>query len=87
MAGKKKLVGDVNNVASNIVPHNSTNVLRMGPSGSNVIERVHFIGKKTKSYARSYFKTMRKSINPIFHTWVVIKCVAVKVDKFGGISL
>lgn len=59
----------------------------MGPLGSNVIKRVHFIGKKTKSYARSYFKTMRESINPVFHTWVIIKRVVVKVDKFGGVSL
>lgn len=67
--------------------HHSTNVLRKGPSGLSVVEKVRFISEKAKDHTCEYFKTMKKSINPVFYAWVVIERVAVNVAEFRGVSL
>lgn len=85
MVGKRQLIDDVNDVASYTVLHNSTHVLRRGPLVLSVVEGIGLIGKKAKSYARRYFKTMGKNINQAFHAWVVIERVAVKVAELRGV--
>lgn len=87
MVGKKKLVGNVNNVASYIVAHNSPNVPHKRPSGSSVVKRVRFIGEKAKHHTCRYFKTMRESINAVFHALVVIGRVAVEIAEFRNVPL
>ena len=87
LVGKRKLVGDVDNVVSYTVPHNSTNVLRRGLSSLSIVKGVRLIGEKAKGHACRHLKTMRESINPVFHAWVVIERIAVKVAKFRGVPL
>ena len=87
LVGKRKLVGDVDNIASYTILHNSMNLLRRGPLGSSVVNEVCFIGEEAKGHACRYFKTMEESINPAFYAWVIIECVAVDVAKFRGIPL
>ena len=79
--GKNELIGDVNNVASYAVPHDSANVLRRRSSGSSIIERARLICEKGKGHACRYLKTMGEDINPAFHARVVIERVAVKVAE------
>lgn len=85
--GKKKLVGNVDDVIFYTILHNSTNVFCRRLLDLNVVKKVCLISEEVKSYAYRYLKTIEKSINPAFYTWVVIKRVAVKVTKFRGISL
>lgn len=87
MVGKKKLVGNVNNIAFYIVAHNSRNVLHKRPSGSSVVKEVRFIGEKAKHHACRYFKTMRENINAAFHALVVIGRVAVEIAEFRDVPL
>lgn len=84
---KKELISNVNNVASNIVLHNSTNVLRKGQLGLSVIEKVGVIGEEAKSHARKYLKMMEEYINPVLHACVIIERVAAKVAEFRGVLL
>ena len=79
--GKRELIGDVNNVASYAVPHDSANVLRRRSLGLSIIERVRLICKETKGHACGYRRTMGEGINPALYARVVIECVAVKVAK------
>ena len=67
------------------MPHNSTNILRRGPLGSNVVERVYLIGKEVKGHACRYLETMGESINSAFHTWVVIERIAVEIAESRGV--
>ena len=75
------MIGDVDDVASYTVLHDSTHVLRRGPSGLSIVESVGFIGEEAKGYARRHLKTMEQSINPALHAWVIVECVAVKVTE------
>lgn len=67
--------------------HNSTNVLRGGLLGLNVIKRVRLIGKQAKGHARRDLKIMGEGINPAFYARIVIGYVAVEVTEFRGRSL
>lgn len=87
MVGKKKLVGNVNNVTSYTVLYNSTKVLPGRPSSSRVVEEVRLISEKAKSHACGYLKIMGESINPAFPTWVVIEHIVVEVAEFRGVPL
>lgn len=79
------LIGDLDDVTPYTVLHNGTNVLRKRPSGSSVVKGVCPISEKVKDYAHRYFKMMKEYINPVFHTWVVIENVAVKVAEFKDV--
>lgn len=87
MVGKKKLIGNVNNIGSYIVSHDSTNVLCRGPLGLNIVNKVRFIGEKAKTHASRYLNTMEESINPVFYARVLIECVAVEVVEFRDVPL
>lgn len=87
MVGKRQLIGNVDNVASYPVSHNSTNVPRRGSSGSSVVEKVCLIGEQAKSHARREFKTMREDINPALHARVIIERVAVEVAELRDVPL
>ena len=63
LVGKRQLIGNIDNVASYTVSHDSANVLRKGLSGLNVIERVSLIREKTKWHAHKHLKTMGEGIN------------------------
>lgn len=86
MARKKQLISDINNVAFYIVPYNSINVLCKRPLGLSVVKKIHLFGKKAKGYIYRYLKTMEENINPVFHAWVIIEHVAVKIVEFKNIS-
>lgn len=81
------MIGNVNDIVPYTVLHNSTNVLRREPSGSNIVDGVYFIGEKAKGYACKYLETMGENVNPVFYTQVVIECVAVEVAELRGVSL
>lgn len=87
MVSKRKLIGNVNDVASYTVLHNNTNVLRKGPSGSSVVDGIRFISEEAKNDACGYFETIRESINSVLYTWVVIERVAVEVTELRGVLL
>ena len=87
MIGKRKLIGNINDIAPYTVLHNSMNVLRRGLTSLNVVEEVCFIGEETKSNACSSFEIMRESINPALHISVIIECVTVKVAKLRSVLL
>lgn len=65
--GKRKLVGNVDNVASYIMAHNSINVLCKESLSLSVIEGVRLIGEEAKGHARRHLKMIRESINPTFY--------------------
>lgn len=67
--------------------YNSTNVLRKGSSDLSVIESVLLIGEEAKSYACRYLKTMEKSINLAFHTWIIIEHVPIEVVELRCVPL
>ena len=79
--GKRELIGDVNNIVSYAVSHDSTNVLRRRSSGSSIIERVCLIHEEAKGHACRYFKTMGEGINPALHAPVIIERIAVEVAE------
>ena len=56
--GKRQLIGDVDDVGSYTVLHNSTYVLRRGPPGSSVVENICLIGEEAKGHARRDLETM-----------------------------
>lgn len=85
MVGKKELIGDVDNVTSYTMLHNSRNILRKRLSGSSIVKVVRLINEEAKVYTRRYLKTMRESINPAFHALVVIDRVIIKIVEFKGI--
>lgn len=87
MIGKKQLIGNIDNIASYTIPHNSTNILHRGLLSSSFIKRVCLIGEEVKSHACMYLKTMRESINPAFHARVIIECVTVKIAELKGVTL
>lgn len=87
MAGKRELIGNVNNVTSYTMSHNSTNILHREPLGSSVVEGVCFISKKAKGHTCRYLKTIGESINSTFHAWVVIERVVIEVAEFKNVSL
>ena len=87
MVGKRQLIGNINNVVSYTMSHNSTNVLRKGPSSLSIVESICLIGEEAKGHPCNYLKTMGKSINPVFHAWVVIEHVAVKIAELRGVPL
>lgn len=87
LIGKKKLVGNINDVAPYIMSYNSTNVLCRGSPSLSIVENVGFIGEEVKGHACRYVKMMGESINLAFHTWVVIKHIAIEVAKFRGVPL
>lgn len=53
--GKKKLVGNINNVISYIILYNSTKILCKGLLDSNIIKKVGFIDEMAKNHAYRYF--------------------------------
>lgn len=53
----------------------------------NVGKKIRLISEKAKNHACEYFKTMTKSIDPIFYVKVVIERAAVKIAEFKDISL
>lgn len=53
----------------------------------SVIDGVYFIDEEAKDYVYRYLEIMGEYINPVFHAWVIIKRVAVKVAKFKCIPL
>ena len=79
--GKKELIGDVNDVTSYAMSHDSANVLHRRSSGSSIIERVCLIREEAKGHACRYLKAMREGINPALHARVIIERVAVEVAK------
>lgn len=87
MIGKRKLIGNVDDVASYTVSHNGTNVLHRGMSGSSIVDGVHFIGEETKGHIYRYLKTIEECINPAFYAQIVIERIAVKVAEFRGVPL
>lgn len=87
LVGQKQLISNVNNIVFYTVPHNSTHVLRRGPLVSSVIESIGLIGEEAKGYTCRYFKTMKKSINPVLYTWVIIERIAIEVIELRGVSL
>lgn len=88
MVGKKQLIGNIDDINTfYTVLHNSTHVLRKGSLVLSVIKSVGLICEEVKGYACRYLKTIGKSINPTFHAWVVIECIAVNITKLRGILL
>lgn len=87
MVGEKQLIGNINNVVSYTVLHDSADVLRRKSLGPSIIEKVSFIRDKTKDHACRYFKTMGKGVNLVFYIRVVIERIAVKVAKLECIPL
>lgn len=85
--GKRQLIGDVNNVVSYTMSHDSADVLHRGSSGPSVIERISLIREETKGHACRYFKTMVEGINLAFHARVVIGRIAVEVAELGRVPL
>lgn len=79
MVGKRKLIGNVNNVAFSTILHDGIKVLRRRLSGSSLIERIYLICEEAKGHACRYFKTIEEGINPALYTWVIIECIAVEV--------
>lgn len=67
--------------------HNSINILCKGLSGLSIIKRVRLIAEQVKGYTCRYLKMMREGINPVFHTWVIIKHVIIKVPELRSILL
>lgn len=67
--------------------YNSTNILCSETLGLSVIDGVYFIDEEAKDYVYRYLEIMGEYINPVFHAWVIIKRVAVKVAKFKCIPL
>lgn len=55
------------------------NVLCTRLSGSSVVKGVGLVGAEAKKHARRHFKTIRESINPVFHAQVVVERIAVEV--------
>ncbi len=87
MVGERQLIGDVDDVASYAVSHNSADVLRRRSSSPSVIKSVGLIRKETEGHACRHLETMGESINPAFHTRVVIEYVAVEVAELGCVLL
>lgn len=87
MVGERQLIGIINDIVFYTVLYDSADILRRRSLGSNVIERVNLIRDKTKDHTCRYFKMMRKGVNPVFYTWVVIEHIAVKVAKLECIPL
>lgn len=87
LVGKRKSVGNVNDVASYTVPYNSANILRRGTSGLSVDERVRVIGDKAKSHACRYLKTMGERVDLAFYVRVVVESLAVKIAELRGVPL
>lgn len=52
-----------------------------------IVERVCFIGKKTKNHIYRHLKTMRECMNPALYPWIVIEHISTKVAKFRGVPL
>ena len=55
---KKKLIGNVNYVASYALLHNDTHVLGRRLSSSSIVKKVNFISQKAKCNISWYLKTM-----------------------------
>ena len=83
MVGKRQLIGNIDNIASYTVLHDSADVLRRGLLGPNIIKRVSLIHEETKNYAHRHLKTMGEDINLAFHARVVIERVAIEVAELG----
>lgn len=81
------MIGDVNDVASYTVSHDSADVLCRGSSGPSVIKSVSLIRKETKGHARRYLKTTGEGINLAFHAQVVIEHVAIEVAELKCVPL
>lgn len=84
--GKRELIGDVDNITSYSVLHNSTNVLCRGLPGLSVGENVRLIGEQAKSHVHRYLKMISEGVNPAFHAWVIIERVMVEVAELKDVS-
>ena len=80
--GKRELIGNVNDIVSYAMPHDSANVLRRRSSGSSIIERVRLIREDAKGHACRYLKAMGEGINLVLYARVVIERVVVEVAVF-----
>lgn len=87
MVGKKNLIGNVNDVVSYTIFHNSINILHKETSDISVVNGVSSISEKAKSHAYKYLETMGECINPALHAWVIIEYVTVEVTEIRYILL
>lgn len=83
--GKRELIGDVDNITSYSVSHNSTNVLFRGLPGLSVGENVRLIGEQVKSHVHRYFKMINEDVNLALHAWVIIERVMVEVAELKDV--
>lgn len=85
MVRKKKMIGDVDNIAYSTMLHDSMNILCKESLNLSIIKEVGLISEEAKGHACRHFKMIEENINLNFHIWAIIKHVAVKVAKFRGI--
>lgn len=83
---KKKLICNVNYIASYAVSYNNIYILSRRLSSLSIIKRVSFISQKAKHNICWYFETMKKFINPAFDAQIAIQQIVIKVAKLRGIS-
>lgn len=82
-----KLIRDVDDNASDIVLHDSSNVLGGGSSSMSVVEGVHLIGQEAKGSTRRYFEVVRESVNLALYAQVVVEGIAVEIAELRSVSL
>lgn len=86
MIGKRKLIGNVDDVLSYAVLHNSANILGRRLSNTSVVKRVCFVSQEAKDNAYQYFQMMEESVDSAIHTQVIVEGIAVKVTELRGVS-
>lgn len=84
---KRKLICDVDNIASYAVVHDSANILGRGSSSTSIVERVYFVGNEAKGNACWYFKTIKEGSDLAFNARVVVWGIAVEVVELRDVPL
>lgn len=87
LIGKRKLIGNIDNITSYVILHDSANVLGTRLLNTNISEGLHLIDQKTKDNACWYLKVMHKGVNLALYTRVVVQVIAVKVVKLRDVLL
>lgn len=83
--GKRKLIRDVDNIASYAMSHNSANVLGGGSPSTSVVKRVRLIGEEAKGNARWYLKVIEEDVDLAFYTRVVVEGITVEIAELRGV--
>lgn len=84
---QKKLICDVNNIASHAILHNSSNVLVGELSSIKVVKKVRFVDQEAKDNTCWYFETVKKGVDLAFFAQFVVEGIAVKIVEFRDVSL